>query len=140
MRSYKPKMVKPIRLPGRAEREAAIEDAGYNVFNLASDDVFVDLTDSGTGAMSDAQWAALVRDDEAYAGSSSFPCLREAVSDVMGVEHVVPAHQGRGAENVLYGALVKEGDVVLNNTHFDTTRAHVATQGAEAVDCPVADA
>jgi tryptophanase len=138
MRSYKAKAVTPIRLPDREERTAALEAAGYNAFDLDADAVYVDLlTDSGTGTMSDEQWAALLRGDEAYAGSSSFERLRSAVADVMGFEHVVPTHQGRGAENVVYGTLVDEGDVVLNNTHFDTTRAHVANQGAEAVDCPV---
>ncbi|TYL39682.1 tyrosine phenol-lyase [Natronococcus pandeyae] len=141
MVGYKSKLVEQIRLPSRAQRERALEEAGYNVFNLPSDDVFVDLlTDSGTGAMSDEQWAALIRGDESYAGSRSFEELESAVEEVMGFERVVPAHQGRGAENVLYGTLVSEGDVVPNNTHFDTTRAHIANQGAEPVDCPVDDA
>ncbi len=138
MVAYKSKMVERISLPSREQRERNLEAAGYNVFNLDADEVFIDmLTDSGTGTMSDAQWAALVRGDEAYAGSSSFDRLESAVQDVMGFPYVVPAHQGRGAENVLYGTLLSEGDVVLNNTHFDTTRAHVANQGAEPVDCPV---
>lgn len=138
MRNYRAKMVEPIRLPDREDREAALRDAGYNVFNLDADDVYVDLlTDSGTGTMSDAQWAALLRGGEAYAGASSFADLESAVADVMGFERLIPAHQGRGAENVLYGSLLTEGDVVPNNTHFDTTRAHVVEQGAEPVDCPV---
>ncbi|NEU58130.1 tryptophanase [Halorussus sp. MSC15.2] len=137
MRAYKSKMVTPIRLPDREEREANLERAGYNVFNLDSDGVFVDLlTDSGTGTMSESQWAAMLSGDEAYAGSRSFERLQEAVSDVMGFERIIPAHQGRGAENVLYGALVEEGDYVPNNTHFDTTRAHIANNGAKPVDCP----
>ncbi|MFC4439902.1 MULTISPECIES: tryptophanase [Natrialbaceae] len=141
MVGYKSKLVEQIRLPSRAQRERALEAAGYNVFNLSSDDVFVDLlTDSGTGAMSDEQWAALIRGDESYAGSRSFDELESAVEEVMGFERVVPAHQGRGAENVLYGTLISEGDIVPNNTHFDTTRAHIANQGAEPVDCPVDDA
>lgn len=138
MRSYKAKAVTPISLPEREERERILDRAGYNAFNLDADDVYVDLlTDSGTGTMSDAQWAALVRGDESYAGSRSFHALEAAVGDVMGFSKVVPAHQGRGAENVLYGVLVGEGDVVLNNAHFDTTRAHVANQGGDPVDCPV---
>jgi tryptophanase len=141
MVGYRSKVVERIRLPSRTNRERALEEASYNVFNLSADDVFVDLlTDSGTGAMSDEQWAALIRGDEAYAGSRSFDALESAVSDVMGFSHVVPAHQGRGAENVLYGALLEPGDIVPNNTHFDTTRAHVANQGAEPVDCPIEDA
>ena len=138
MRAYKAKAVERISLPDREEREANLRDAGYNVFNLDAEDVFVDLlTDSGTGTMSDEQWAAMMRGDEAYAGSESFRRLKEAVSDVMGFERIVPAHQGRGAENVLYGTLVSEGDYVPNNTHFDTTRAHVVNSGGEPVDCPV---
>jgi tryptophanase len=134
-------MVERIELPDREARAANLEAAGYNVFNLDAEEVYVDLlTDSGTGAMSDEQWAAMLRGDEAYAGSESFEELEAAVRDVMGFDRVVPAHQGRGAENLLYGVLVDDGDVVLNNTHFDTTRAHVANQGAEAADCPAADA
>jgi tryptophanase len=138
MDAYRSKMVERVHLPDRADRTAALEAAGYNLFALDAEDVYVDLlTDSGTGAMSDDQWAALLRGDEAYAGSSSFADLEAAVADVMGFERVVPVHQGRGGENVLYGALVDDGDYVPNNTHFDTTRAHVANQGATPVDCPV---
>ncbi|WP_049928944.1 tryptophanase [Halopiger goleimassiliensis] len=141
MVGYKSKVVESISLPSRERRERALEEAGHNVFNLSSSDVFVDLlTDSGTGAMSEDQWAAMMAGDEAYAGSESFDRLASAVRDVMGFEHVVPTHQGRGAENVLYGSLLSEGDAVPNNTHFDTTRAHVANQGADPVDCPVSGA
>ncbi len=139
--AYKTTVATRIELPDRAERDVILEAAGYNIFNIDARNVYVDLlTDSGTGAMSDDQWAALLRGDEAYAGSESFHELRAAVADVMGFEQIVPAHQGRGAENVLYGALLEEGDVVLNNTHFDTTRAHVATQDADPVDCPAPEA
>ena len=141
MNGFKSKVAAPIRLPDREEREANLRDAGYNLFNLASESVYVDLlTDSGTGAMSENQWAALMRGDEAYAGSRSFERLQEAVSDVMGFQHVVPTHQGRGSENVLYGTIIEEGDYVPNNTHFDTTRAHVANAGGLPVDCPAGEA
>jgi len=136
--AYKSKSAARISLPDRDERERIVEAAGYNVFEIDAADVYVDmLTDSGTGAMSDRQWAALMSGDESYAGAESFRELEAAVEEVMGVSRIVPVHQGRGGENVLYGALVGEGDVVLNNTHFDTTRAHVANQGARPVDCPV---
>ncbi|MFW6003897.1 MAG: tryptophanase [Halanaeroarchaeum sp.] len=132
------KMAGTVTVPSRDERETHLREAGYNLFNVPSEAVAVDLlTDSGTGTMSDEQWAAMVRGDEAYAGSESFASLEAAVREVMGIEHVVPAHQGRGAENVLYGALVEEGDVVPNNTHFDTTRAHIVENGGRPVDCPV---
>ncbi|WP_435076109.1 tryptophanase [Halococcus sp. AFM35] len=138
MRAYKAKSVERIELPDREARERHLREAGHNVFNLDADAVFVDLlTDSGTGAMSDEQWAALHRGDESYAGSESFQNLEAAVEDVMGFSRIVPAHQGRGAENVLYGALVSEGEYVPNNTHFDTTRAHIVNAGGEPVDCPV---
>ncbi|MFB6069698.1 MAG: tryptophanase [Halanaeroarchaeum sp.] len=138
MRSTTSRMAGQTRVPPRDEREGLLEDAGYNLFGVPAEAVAVDLlTDSGTGTMSEAQWAALHRGDEAYAGSRSFDRLAAAVEDVMGIPHVVPAHQGRGAENVLYGTILEEGDVVPNNTHFDTTRAHVVSNGGEPVDCPV---
>ncbi len=140
MRSYRTKMAEPISLPPRPERQRILADAGYNVFRIDAASVFIDLlTDSGTGAMSDAQWAAMMRGDEAYAGSSSFHRLEAAVEEVMGLPYVVPAHQGRGAEHLLYGALLEPGDIALNNTHFDTTRAHISALGAEAIDCPGID-
>jgi tryptophanase len=135
---YTSKMVDTAAVPPREERESILETAGFNLFNVPADAVAVDLlTDSGTGTMSDDQWAALLQGDEAYAGSESFTSLEAAVREVMGIEHVVPAHQGRGAENVLYGTLIEEGDVVPNNTHFDTTRAHIVENGGRPVDCPV---
>lgn len=134
---YKTKIAAPIQLPDKQTREQRLAEAGYNVFSLPSEDVYIDLlTDSGTGAMSEEQWAALLRGDEAYAGSRSFEEFQTAVADVMGFDRVVPTHQGRGAENLLYGALVTEGTHVPNNTHFDTTRAHVANNGGTPVDCP----
>lgn len=141
MRGYRAKMVEPTRLVPRDDRENALRDAGYNVFNLPSKSVFVDLlTDSGTGTMSAEQWAALLLGDEAYAGATSFQHLSEAVEETMGFSRIVPAHQGRGAENVLYGSLVSEGDTVPNNAHFDTTRAHIAANGGDPIDCPTDDA
>lgn len=137
MRTYKTKVAEAVELVDRPTRERLLEDAGYNVFNLDSDDVFIDLlTDSGTGSMSPDQWAALAMGDEAYAGCRGFDALQGAVEEVMGLERVVPVHQGRGGEHLLYGALLEPGDVVLNNTHFDTTRAHVVARGAVAIDCP----
>jgi tryptophanase len=138
MFSYTSATASATELLPHETRERRLEEAGHNVFNLASEDVFVDLlTDSGTGTMSNDQWAAVMQADEAYAGSKSFERLERSIADVMGFERVVPAHQGRGAENVLYGCLIEEGDVVPNNTHFDTTRAHVGENGGDPVDCPV---
>jgi len=130
---FKIKVIEPIRRTTRAERERLIVRAGYNLFALDSDAVYIDLlTDSGTAAMSDSQWAGLMVGDEAYAGSRSFHRLREAVASVMGFPFVIPTHQGRAAENVLFSTLVQPGDVVPNNMHFDTTQAHVEHRGAEA--------
>lgn len=129
------KAVEPIRMTTREEREAALERAGYNVFQLAARDVIIDLlTDSGTGAMSSAQWSAMMRGDEAYAGSESFYRFEETVRDLTGYRHVLPTHQGRAAERILFQALLQPGDVSLNNIHFDTTRANVEFVGAEARD------
>lgn len=140
MRSYRTKVAEAISLPPRSEREQTLKDAGYNVFRIDADEVFIDLlTDSGTGAMSDRQWAALHQGDEAYAGSRSFDRLESTVNEVMGLPFVVPTHQGRGAEHLLYGAILDPDEVAINNTHFDTTRAHIAAIGANAVDCPQID-
>lgn len=138
---YRSAMVSRTRCPPKEARIEALENAEYNVFNLDAADVYIDLlTDSGTGTMSTDQWAALLQGDESYAGSESFADLEAAVSDIMGFDRLVPAHQGRGAEHLLYGALVEEGDYVIANTHFDTTRAHVAEAGGKPLDCPVAGA
>lgn len=133
---YKMKMVEPIRLISRPDREARIKEAGYNLFGLRSRDVFVDLlTDSGTGAMSQEQWAGLMRGDEAYAGSDSFYRLQETVEQITGYRWVIPTHQGRGAEKCLMPQLItRKGMYVLGNMHFDTTRAHIQLAGGRPVD------
>jgi tyrosine phenol-lyase len=130
-------MVEPIRSTTRSARERALADAGWNLFQLPARDVELDLlTDSGTGAMSQAQWAALIQGDESYAGSQSFERLREAVQEVLGFPFVVPAHQGRGAESVFFGAVIDPEEIVPSNGHFDTTRAHIEMRGGVALDLP----
>jgi len=135
---YKIKMVEPIYQSTRAEREQWIRDAKYNLFNLKSEQVTIDLlTDSGTGAMSDRQWAAIMTGDESYAGSSSFYRLKETVKNLFGFDYFLPTHQGRAAENVLFSVLVKEGDIVPGNSHFDTTKGHIEFRRATAMDCTI---
>jgi len=132
---FRIKSVEPIRWTTRAQREELLKAAHYNLFLLHADDVLIDLlTDSGTGAMSTHQWAAIMEGDESYAGSRSFDRFRNSVHDIVSYEHVIPTHQGRAAERILFGVTCKQGDVVPNNTHFDTTRANVEFVGAEAVD------
>lgn len=136
---YKIKMIEPIRLIDRDTRIKRLKEAGYNPFKLKSEDVFIDLlTDSGTGAMSHFQWAALMQGDESYAGSTSFYRLESVVKSITGYQYVMPAHQGRGAEQVVIPALLKhQGMIFISNTHFDTTRAHVEIAGAVAIDSPI---
>ncbi len=137
---YKIKMVEPIYRSTRAEREQWIREANYNLFNLKSEQVYIDLlTDSGTGAMSDRQWAAIMTGDESYAGSSSFYRLKETIRNLFGFDYFLPTHQGRAAENVLFSVLVKEGDFVPGNSHFDTTKGHIEFRHATAVDCTIDD-
>ncbi len=137
---FRIKSVEPIRWTTREEREQLLRAAHYNLFLLAADDVLIDLlTDSGTGAMSTYQWGAIMEGDESYAGSRSYLRFRDSVQDIFGYKHVIPTHQGRAAERILFSVMVKKGDVVPNNTHFDTTRANVEHAGGEALDLPIAE-
>jgi len=137
---FRIKSVEPIRWTTRQEREQLLRAAYYNLFLLPAEDVLIDLlTDSGTGAMSTRQWAAVMEGDESYAGSKSYDHFRDSVQDIFGYRHVIPTHQGRAAERILFGVMCKKGDVVPNNTHFDTTRANVEYVGAEAVDLVIAE-
>lgn len=139
--SWKIKMVEPIRKSTREEREKWLKEANYNLFQLRADQVYIDLlTDSGTGAMSDRQWAALMMGDESYAGARSFFELKDTITRITGFDRVIPTHQGRAAENVLFSALVKAGDYVPGNSHFDTTKGHIESRKAFAVDCTVDEA
>ncbi len=139
--SYKIKMVEPIRKSTPAQREAWIREAKFNVFNLRSEHVFIDLlTDSGNGAMSDMQWSALMQGDESYAGASSYYRLKSVIEDITGFPYFLPTHQGRAAENVLFSAMVREGDIVPGNSHFDTTKGHIEFRKAQAVDCTISQA
>ncbi len=135
---FRTKMIENIRLSTYNERQTWIRKAKYNLFNLHSDQVFIDLlTDSGTGAMSDRQWGALMTGDESYAGSSSFFKLKKIVKELTGFNYFLPTHQGRAAENVLFSAIIKEGDMIPGNAHFDTTKGHIEFRNARAVDCTI---
>ncbi|MFO7789792.1 MAG: tryptophanase [Bacteroidota bacterium] len=139
--SFKIKMVEPLRKSTRKERQQWIKEANYNLFNLKSDQVFIDLlTDSGTGAMSDRQWSALMMGDESYAGARSYYELKDSISHILGFPYYLPTHQGRAAENVLFSALIKEGDVIPGNSHFDTTKGHIEYRKALALDCTIDEA
>ncbi|RCL83973.1 tryptophanase [Hyphomonas sp.] len=137
---FRIKSVEPIRMTTRDERERLLKEAGYNLFKLHSDDVLIDLlTDSGTSAMSAAQWGAVMTGDESYAGAPSFYRFEAAVKDLMDFKHIIPAHQGRAAEHLLFSLIAKSGHVIPSNTHFDTTRGNIEAAGAEALDLPIAE-
>ncbi len=139
--SYKIKMVEPVYRSTRQERETWLKEARYNLFNLRSEQVYIDLlTDSGTGAMSDRQWSELMLGDESYAGASSFYKLKDAIREIFGFPYFLPTHQGRAAENVLFSTLVKAGDIIPGNSHFDTTKGHIEFRNATAVDCTISEA
>ncbi|HET7433383.1 MAG TPA: beta-eliminating lyase-related protein, partial [Thermoanaerobaculia bacterium] len=132
---WKIKTVEPLTMKSRAERERAIADAGYNTFLLKSEDVYIDLlTDSGTNAMSDRQWAAMMLADESYAGARSFYNMERAVQEIYGFQFMVPTHQGRGAEHLISRILIRPGHVIPGNMYFTTTRVHQELQGGEFVD------
>ncbi len=138
---YKIKVVEPLSISTRKEREEWIKQAHYNLFNLKSSQVFIDLlTDSGTGAMSQYQWSEIMLGDESYAGSSSYYKLKDVIGKLLGMPYFVPTHQGRAAENLLFSATVKEGDIVPGNPHFDTTKGHIEFRRATAVDCTIDEA
>ncbi len=137
---FKIKSVEPLRFTSRRQREGILKAAGYNLFNIHADDVLIDLlTDSGTAAMSAHQWGGMFEGDEAYAGSKSFSRLERTVKDLTGFRHIIPTHQGRAAERILFNSVGGQGKIVPNNTHFDTTRANVQISGAEALDLPVSE-
>jgi len=138
---YKIKVIEQIKRSTKEQRLKWIKEANYNLFNLDSDKVFIDLlTDSGTGSMSDKQWSEIMVGDESYAGSRSFKKLKDTVNKITGFKYFLPVHQGRAAENVLFSALVKEGDVVPGNSHFDTTKGHIEFRKATAIDCTIDEA
>lgn len=138
---FRIKSVEPLRHITREERERLLEQAGYNLFRIDARDILIDLlTDSGTSAMSTEQWAAMMRGDESYAGSESFHRMKAVVEELTGFRHVIPTHQGRAAERILFSVMCRPGHIVPNNTHFDTTRANIEFTGARAVDLPLPDA
>ncbi len=139
--SFKIKMVEPVFRSTRDQRKRWIREARYNIFNLRSEQVYIDLlTDSGTSSMSQQQWSEIMLGDESYAGSSSYYKLKQSIQDLFGLEYFLPVHQGRAAENVLFSVLVKEGDIVPGNAHFDTTKGHIEYRRATALDCTIQEA
>ncbi|MCD4773480.1 MAG: tryptophanase [Bacteroidales bacterium] len=139
--NHKIKMVESIKRSTRTEREKWIKEANFNLFNLRSDQVYIDLlTDSGTGAMSNKQWSEMMLGDESYAGASSYYKMKNAIKEILEFEYFLPTHQGRAAENVLFSVLVKEGDLVPGNSHFDTTKGHIEFRKARAIDCTIDEA
>jgi tryptophanase len=139
--SFKIKMVEPVFRSTKEQRTRWIREARYNIFNLRSEQVYIDLlTDSGTSAMSQQQWAEMMLGDESYAGASSYYKLKQSIEDLFGLEYFLPVHQGRAAENVLFSVLVKEGDIVPGNAHFDTTKGHIEYRRATALDCTIQEA
>src|SRR5579863_6332036 len=138
---FRIKSVEPLHHTTVAQREIYLKRAGYNLFLIDAENILIDLlTDSGTSAMSTEQWAALMRGDESYAGSPSFFRLKRAADDLTGLRHMIPTHQGRAAERILFTVVCKPGNVIPSNTHFDTTRANIEFTGARAVDLPVPEA
>jgi len=138
---FKIKMVEPIKMTTREERIEKLKAANYNMFALKSNDIYIDfMTDSGTGAMSDAQWAGMMMGDESYAGARGFQKVHDAVADIFGYKFAQPVHQGRAAEQVLFPSLLKKGQICISNMHFDTTRGHVDLLGAKPVDIVVPEA
>ncbi len=138
---YRIKMIESIHRSTFEERGKWITDAKYNLFNLRSEQVYIDLlTDSGTGAMSDKQWSELMLGDESYAGASSYYKMKNAIKEIFGFDYFLPTHQGRAAENVLFSALIKEGDIIPGNSHFDTTKGHIEFRKATAIDCTINEA
>ncbi|MFC2124360.1 beta-eliminating lyase-related protein, partial [Bacteroidota bacterium] len=138
---FKIKMVEPVRMTTREEREIAIKEAGYNTFLIKSRDVYIDLlTDSGTSAMSDRQWAGMMLGDEAYAGSENFYHLEEAIHKYYGYKHIVPTHQGRGAEHIISQIMIKEGDYIPGNMYFTTTKLHQELAGGTFIDIIIDEA
>ena len=138
---FRIKSVEPLRYTTRGQRERLLEEAGFNLFQIPASDILIDLlTDSGTSAMSTAQWAAMMRGDESYAGSESFYRMERVARELTGFRHIIPTHQGRAAERILFQVMCRSGQVVPSNTHFDTTRANVEFTGAHAVDLPIPEA